>query len=205
MSSGSPDSSSWYDGLRRTLKKNDRSRESKYFQIATVDDSGRPSNRTVVYRGFLPTSDGQTEQDVVTFVTDRRSQKVQHFQNVPFAEIAWYFPVTREQYRMSGEVRVIMADDPSGFLSKARVMAWKNMSDPGRQQFFWPHPGNERSGNDEEPYNASQLPGKDDPVAPDFCLCCLYVDKVSILNLKLNERVDHWKDLQGWHTLRVNP
>lgn len=131
----------WYKRLRESLKSNAKSRDSRYFQVATVDERGRPTNRTVVYRGFLPTPDGRVDENVLTFVTDRRSEKVRHLDRAPFAEVAWYFPVTREQYRISGRVQVVTEQTKDAMLEKARQMAWSNMSDPGRQQFLWPTPG----------------------------------------------------------------
>lgn len=207
-------SSPWYDRLKQSLKKNEKARESRYFQIATVDGSGKPCNRTVVYRGFLPQGGG-VDPTVLTFVTDRRSDKVKHLARQPHAEIAWYFPITREQYRITGIVRVVQADDlEDPALAKARVMAWKQMSDPGRQQFLWPHPGIERLGLDEEQYKTKQYPGKDSPVSPEFCLCCVHAQQVDHLNLKGNERLHDTRNDDShsnsnnemtWKTIRVNP
>lgn len=210
---------SWYEDLRLSLKKNDKVRESRYFQIASVDAEGMPSNRTVVYRGFLPQG-GQVNQSIVTFVTDRRSNKVSHCEKFPFVEIAWYFPVTREQYRLKGIMQVVSLDDGDAELLKAREMAWKNMSDPGRQQFLWPSPGDVRTGSDEDQFKQQDLPGKDAPVAPEFCLCCVHIVQVDHLSLKNNERVQHISECNGmkvseifdrrhsgarWQTQRVNP
>ena len=210
---------SWYEDLKLSLKKNDKVRESRYFQIASVDADGMPSNRTVVYRGFLPQG-GQVNQSIVTFVTDRRSNKVSHCANFPFVEIAWYFPVTREQYRLKGIMQVVSLDDGDAALLKAREMAWRNMSDPGRQQFLWPNPGHVRTGNDEDQFNKQDLPGKDAPVAPEFCLCCVHIVRVDHLSLKNNERVEHISEYNGmraadildsrhssarWQTRRINP
>lgn len=197
--------SPWYDQLKESLKRNDKARESRYFQIATVDESGRPCNRTVVYRGFLQRGGG-VDQNTLTFVTDRRSSKVAHLAREPHAEIAWYFPVTREQYRISGTVQVVQDGDAD--MARAREIAWKNMSDPGRQQFLWPHPGLERSGADEEQYTTKKYPGKDSPVAPDFCLCCVHALRVDHLSLKSNERFEYSRtDISehAWSSARVNP
>lgn len=186
----SPSSVSWYIDLKQSLKKNEKTRESRYFQLATVDSSDRPCNRTVVYRGFLPQG-GAVNDSIITFVTDRRSDKVEQAAHCPFVEIAWYFPVTREQYRLKGVVQVVGEEsDPD--LVKARETSWKNMSDPGRQQFLWPTPGVPRTAEqDESEYNAKDHPQKDAPVAPNFCLCCVYVVHVDHLNLKTNERRVH--------------
>ena len=204
-SESSSTSPCWYAQLKESLKRNDKARESRYFQIATVDESGWPCNRTVVYRGFLQNGGG-VDQNILTFVTDRRSTKVGHLAREPHAEIAWYFPVTREQYRVRGIVKVVEQGDEE--MGRAREIAWKNMSDPGRQQFLWPHPGLERSGMDEEQYRTKEYPGKDSPVAPDFCLCCVHVLRVDHLSLKTNERFEYSRDAtqySSWTTARVNP
>ncbi|WPT16536.1 Pyridoxine/pyridoxamine 5'-phosphate oxidase 2 [Picochlorum sp. SENEW3] len=182
-------SASWYTDLKISLKKNEKSRESRYFQLATVDSSGKPCNRTVVYRGFFPQG-GAVNDSIITFVTDRRSDKVEQVAHCPFVEIAWYFPATREQYRLKGVIQVVGEEsDPD--LVKAREISWKNMSDPGRQQFLWPTPGVPRTGQDESQYDTKDHPQKDAPVAPHFCLCCVYVTHVDHLNLKTNERRVH--------------
>ena len=43
--------------------------------------------------------------------------------------------------------------------AQARLVAWKNMSDPGRQQFGWPQPGLDRGADDSlfQPQASMQL------------------------------------------------
>lgn len=55
----------WEGQVLQALEANKELRHSTYYQIATVSPSGRPSNRTVVFRGFLPGSK-------LSFVTDHR-------------------------------------------------------------------------------------------------------------------------------------
>lgn len=57
------------------------------------------------HRGFL------ADSDVLTFVTDRRSRKVAEVAANPAAEVCWYFPTSREQYRIAGELKVVTAED----------------------------------------------------------------------------------------------
>jgi pyridoxamine 5'-phosphate oxidase len=177
-------SSPWKILLQQSLRRNERLRNSKYFQIATVRPDGKPANRSVVYRGFL------WDTDHITFVTDRRSNKTTDLDANPWAEIAWYFPETREQYRILGKVTVITKDTPAEEkLGRARTGAWRAMSDPGRQQFTWPSPGVPRAtGEEDEAAFATAPPSKDDPVADPFCLCFIEVEEVDLLNLKSNER-----------------
>ncbi len=70
-------------------------------QMATVRANGRPANRTLVFRGFLHDSPR------LTFVTDERSAKVGDLERLPWAEICWYFPVTHEQFRITGPTTLV--------------------------------------------------------------------------------------------------
>jgi len=43
----------------------------------------------------------------VTVVTDLRSEKVAQIRANPAAEFAWYFPDSREQFRIAGDLVVV--------------------------------------------------------------------------------------------------
>lgn len=86
-------------------------------------------------RGFLEGCDD------LTFVTDRRSSKVAEAAANPAAEVAWYFPNSREQYRIAGRLTIVDEGFSDARLLRARQAAWSRMSAAGRQQFVWPHPG----------------------------------------------------------------
>jgi hypothetical protein len=49
----------------------------------------------------------------------------------PAAEVAWYLPITREQYRISGRLDIVQAGRDDAQLSAARAKAWSSMSDAG--------------------------------------------------------------------------
>ena len=144
-----------------------------------------------------------------------RSKKVEDLAHCPWAEVAWYFPETREQYRILGKITVISKDTPGDEkLGRARTGAWKNISDPGRQQFTWPSPGLPRAtGEEDAAAFAVAPPSKDDPVADAFCLCFIDVEEVDLLNLKTNERRSFSKsgaegereDGSCWVETMVNP
>lgn len=139
----------------------------------------------------------------------------------PWAHVAWYFPETREQYRILGKVTVVTKSTADEKLARARVSAWKCMSDPGRQQFTWPTPGlprglplgpgtEEEGGGEKQEFSAA-APSKDDPVADPFCLCCIHVEEVDHLDLKKNERWRYVAVTSGgegdisWIEENVNP
>jgi len=139
---------------------------------------------------------------------------VDELQFSKWAEVTWYFPKTREQYRFHGQVSVVSKDQSQHDLAerdklqRARVSAWKNMSDPGRQQFLWPHPLEPRAaGGEDAGLFQPPAPTKDDPVADTFCLCYITVSNVDHLCLKTNERwvYSRTDDSQEWQSSYVNP
>lgn len=125
----------WRPVLARALHRNRARPYCRYLQLATINANGKPSNRTVVFRGFVDTD--------LQMVTDGRSEKVQQIQAYPWAEVCWYFTVTREQFRIAGKLTLISPeDDILDKDSKAiRLNAWCLLSAKARQQFYWPHPG----------------------------------------------------------------
>ena len=58
----------WKSTLNKALDANKHLKYSTFFQLATVRPDGKPSNRTVVFRGFL---DDSTK---ITFTTDTRCE-----------------------------------------------------------------------------------------------------------------------------------
>src|SRR5262249_54856717 len=66
-----------------------------FAALATADRAGRPGNRFVVTRRIEP--DGP-----VWIVTDGRSEKVEHLAHQPAAELAFWLPILRVQFRVMG-------------------------------------------------------------------------------------------------------
>ncbi|KAJ1549815.1 hypothetical protein HK405_002211, partial [Cladochytrium tenue] len=89
-----------------------------FLQLATVRPDGTPSNRTIVFRGFwdpAPTT-GPRFDSLLEFVTDARSQKCGDIATTDggiLAEACWYFPATREQFRLSGRLYIVTAPTPA--------------------------------------------------------------------------------------------
>ncbi|MEL6331528.1 MAG: pyridoxamine 5'-phosphate oxidase, partial [Cyanobacteria bacterium J06626_26] len=59
----------WRPALARALHRNRARAYCRYLQLATINAGGKPSNRTVVFRGFVG--------EALQMVTDGRSEKVQ--------------------------------------------------------------------------------------------------------------------------------
>ena len=163
----------WRSALSRALHRNRSLVYARYAQLATVQ-TNRPANRTVVFRGFLEDS------NTLKFVTDRRSQKVGEIADNPWGALCWYFPKTREQFRISGKLMVVTTTEEDSDLLHLREMAWLALSEGARSQFAWPHPGQPKS----ESEKVSQ-----ESIAPttpleDFCLLLLPPQEVDHLELK---------------------
>ena len=92
----------WRERIVGSIAKSRKIRGGNYVQLASVDESGLPRVRTVVFRGFAP--DG-----CLKIITDARSQKVQQSKHV---EVCWWFSQSSEQYRFAGELAYVGADYP---------------------------------------------------------------------------------------------
>ena len=113
----------WRSPLARALHRNRSLAFARYLQLATVRDTGRPANRTVVFRGFLD------DTNQLKFITDSRSQKAEEISLYPWGEICWYFPKTREQFRIAGKLILVRADYPEACrLCSSRRTAWQGLS-----------------------------------------------------------------------------
>ena len=187
----------WRSPLARALHRNRSRAYSRYPQLATVRPNGRPANRTVVFRNFIP------ETNCLTFVTDSRSEKVQHLTENPAAELCWYFTQTREQFRLSGDIQIITEVATDAVCCQIRQQAWEAMSDKARQQFAWPHPGKPRASAG---FEVADL----NPQAPLDTFLVLVFDPDIVDHLELKgepqNRYHYRRQLDGsWEVLSVNP
>lgn len=164
----------WRQPLAHALHRNRSLPYARYLQLATVRSDGTPANRTIVFRGFLE----QTNQ--LKFVTDRRSDKTAQIWQQPQAEACWYFPKTREQFRLSGRLTLVDEGYADETLLQARSQQWQELSDGARSQFTWPHPGKPKG--DASAFTLPP-PNPAHPL-PDFCLLLLHPTQVDHLELR---------------------
>ncbi|WP_392531040.1 Npun_F5749 family FMN-dependent PPOX-type flavoprotein [Nostoc sp. C117] len=189
----------WRGAIAHALHRNRSLVYARYLQLATVQANGRPANRTLVFRGFLE------ETNQLKFITDSRSAKADQIQQQPWAEVSWYFPNTREQFRITGCLTLVGNDDFHQHLQPARISIWQELSDAARLQFAWPHPGKSRV-KEPEAFN---------PVAPDSLepmpnFCLLLLDPVQVDHLELrgepqNRRFYRRDENQEWFSEEINP
>ncbi|PMB46949.1 pyridoxamine 5'-phosphate oxidase [Fischerella thermalis CCMEE 5330] len=191
----------WRNAIARALHRNRSLVYARYLQLATVRSNGRPANRTVVFRGFLE------DTNKLKFITDDRSEKVDQIQQQPWAEVCWYFPSTREQFRISGCLTLVGWDNFDPVLQQSRTTTWQELSDAARIQFAWPHPGKPRRMEEQKTFILPQP----DPMQPlaNFCLLLLNPVKVDHLELRgkpQNRWLYCYDDQQKeWFIQAINP
>jgi PPOX class probable FMN-dependent enzyme len=166
-------SAPWRSGLARALHLNRSLVYARYVQLATVTADGQPANRTVVFRGFL-------EPNQLKFIADSRSRKIPQLTVQPWAEVCWYFPKSREQFRLLGMLKTIQANHLDPALVQARQTQWQDLSDAARLQFAWPDPEQPRA--DASAFSPA-APDAAQPL-PNFCLLLLQPIQVDHLELR---------------------
>lgn len=189
---------SWRSLLARAIYKNRSLAYSRYFQLATVREDGYPANRTVVFRGFLEDS------NQLKIITDSRTQKAEQITKQSWGEICWYFPTTREQFRLSGQLTLVGVSHPDLGLQEARQTTWQELSDSARIQFAWPHPGEVREDD------ADFSPPPPDPVKPLANFCLLLLEPVQVDHLELrgdpqNRSLYQQNASHEWLKQAINP
>ena len=187
----------WRSPLARALDQNRQVAYFRYLQLATVRPDGRPANRTVVFRGFLENT------DQMQLVIDARTQKPQQIEHQPWGEACWYFPDSREQFRLTGLLTLVGVNHPDPALKQARQTSWQQLSNPARLQFAWPQPGEPRADA-----AAFQSPPPDavEPL-PHFCLLLLEPMEVDRLELRgePQNRTLYCRDNVQWSIQSINP
>lgn len=182
----------WRSPLARSLHLHRGDPSARYLQLATVTPLGLPANRTIVFRSFYQ------DTNTLQFITDIRSQKIVHLRHQPHGEICWYFPKTREQFRILGTLELLDYHHPE---QKVRRQMWQTISDSARQQFTWAEPRSNRG--------LSFPESTPDPVLPpdNFCLLWLHPYQIDRLNLKGNPQNRWLYALKGeaWHSIEVYP
>lgn len=189
----------WRSRLASALHRNRAKRHSRYFQLATISPEGLPKNRTVVFRGFLEST------NIIQIITDSRSEKAVQIAHQPWGEICWYFTKTREQFRISGNLLLIDANCRKSQLITARKIAWQQISDNARLQFIWPNPTESRT--DDLSLFSPEVPSAQEPVT-NFCLLLLTPKKVDHLELRGEPQNRCLYELQpdgDWIIQPVNP
>jgi pyridoxamine 5'-phosphate oxidase len=160
--------------------------------LATVDAHCRPRARSVIVRNI--TDDGN-----LWIASDARSEKNQHLRTTPDAELVFWLPTTRQQFRLLCEAQVIGKDtaDPR------RQQAWINLTDATRALFVWPTPGKPRSDCDVDFVRAVSALA---PIPDSFELLVLEPDELDHLQLNPHpHRRTRYRLENAWQPEELNP
>ena len=183
----------WFDAIKQSIRKNKRAKENRYFQLATLSQDGSPSNRTVVFRGFV---DGSNS---IKAITDTRSSKFTEIESNALCEVCWYFGITREQFRIKAAAAIDHAEN-----SQERLKVWSELSASAKEQFFWAAPGAPlRSLVDDQCISSQAV---EEPPS-SFALLVLSPISVDHLTLKGSPQTRWYskKSEDGWSANAVNP
>jgi pyridoxamine 5'-phosphate oxidase len=82
------------------------------FQLATVDDAGKPCVRSLIHRNFLVPPSRPSFPVLVTS-TDIRTPKVHQIAHADTVELAWWINATLDQFRISGHARIFASPQSS--------------------------------------------------------------------------------------------
>jgi pyridoxamine 5'-phosphate oxidase len=160
--------------------------------LATVDENHRPRARTIIVRRI-------TDSGLIVFVSDARSRKNAQLRQTPAAELVFYLPTLRQQFRVFGWTAVQDARTGPSLLNEM----WLSLTDPARALFASPHPG------EAIPESGATIPQSLPAAAPipeNFEVITLRPEEVE--RLELNYTPHHrtrWREATNWSPESINP
>lgn len=183
----------WQSQLASLLADHAHLPHSTFVPAASVRRDGRPANRVLSFRFFLP--DGQ-----LVFTTDARSEKTAELHANPWVELCWYFTEKRVQMRLLGTA-VIGTGQGTAMLEQARQRSWRERSEQSRQSFSWPAPGQARGAD-----VLFSLPCPETP-PENFVLLVFVPERVDTLDLSSqpHRRELHVLEDGKWTATSINP
>ena len=183
----------WFDILSGQLDRHAHLPFSRFTQVATVREDGRPANRTLTFRFFL--DDGR-----LVFTADTRTDKITQLAANPWAEACWYFTESRMQVRVLGRMQ-LAANAADEELQRARMRTWQERSDESRQSFTWPDAGKPLADKGSFSKAMPELPPE------NFALLILAPERADILDLASSphSRILHVQEDGAWCSTPINP
>ncbi len=189
---------SWRKAIENALYANQSIANSRFFQLASIDLHGAPNVRTVVFRGF------DEQSDDLFFHTDKRSDKIAQLTQNPNVAVCWYFPLSREQFRLKAKA-ALLSEEQCEYHS-LRQQHWFALSDKAKVAYFQPRPGIAIA---ELPYNSSIDTSQYDfsQVPENFILVKIAIRHVDYLNLSSTAhiRIIYHQQNDCWQSESIVP
>jgi len=180
----------WLDELRKSIAEEFDDRPA-IMTLATVDRSGAPHARGIICRRI--DDDGR-----IYMGADARTEKNNELRGDRRAEVAFWMPKLRRQFRLTGETRIVAFPEDETL----RKSIWREMSDQTRSLYFWPTPGI-AAGTDDA---FAQAVSADVAPPRHFEVVILEpkrVDRLSLDSHPYRRRV--WRSDAKWSGVDVNP
>ena len=179
--------SSWLPEFEAALA-DEYDHKPRIAALATLD-GGSPRVRNVVCRRV--DADG-----TVWVASDARSGKNAQLRGCPEAEVAFWLPRRRDQWRLAGTASILPAE--------RALDLWRSMSESARALFDWPPPGAPR---DPDP-DADAFPTTPRPGPPPANFEAIGLSPLVVEHLDLNphpHRRRRWEAADGWVERTLNP
>jgi pyridoxamine 5'-phosphate oxidase len=160
--------------------------------LATVDRDNVPHARSVVVRAI-------EDAGVLHITSDARSGKNAHLRHAPSAELVFWLPARREQFRLAGRVTINSHTTDAPLATRL----WESLPDASRALFHWPAPGQplKVTGIDFPPTIAATT-----PVPESFEILTLHPDRVDHLQLAPTpHRRARYRAQNAWGIEPINP
>jgi pyridoxamine 5'-phosphate oxidase len=178
----------WLEPLHEALEAEFHAR-NRIASLATADGQGNPHVRCIICRYFGP--DGS-----IGFATDSRSEKMEQVRAKPRAELLFWLPSWREQFRIAGELRLLDEADP------IRRRIWQELSAKSRALFLWPQPGLPR----EAGVVFAESTPTSGPIPASFAALVMSPEVVERLELSDHpHRRRRWRKANSWTAEEINP
>jgi len=160
--------------------------------LATVDENQRPRARSIVVREI-------DDAGLLHAVTDGRSDKTTQLRQTPFAELVFWLPTQRQQFRIAGRISVTTLVDNAPVVQRL----WQSLTDASRALFYWPNPGHPLK------TTAVDFPPAvpvTTPVPESFQILTLHPDHVDHLHLSpMPHRRTRYREQSAWQPEPINP
>lgn len=182
----------WLDLLTRSLA-------AEYGQrphiCALATRAGHPRSvavRSIVCRAIR-------SDTTLLFASDARSEKNAALRDNPAAEVLFWMPTLKRQFRLAGIIRLLT----HAHSFETRDEVWRSMSDESRATFLWPSPGEPR--NPDPGAFARSVPA-DAPVPANFEVLILHPRVVESVDLCTHPHTRwQWIADESWARADLNP
>lgn len=181
----------WRPLLRAARRREGRSPQARWLQLASVAADGTPRVRTLVFRGWAGPA-------CLDLLTDGRSAKASELRAQPAVELCWLLPRARCQFRLRGTLQALPGEQQRA----ARERHWQALTPEGRALWGWPPPGEPLQAS--APFPAALPP--ETPIPDAFTLLRIVLAQVELLDLGGQpHRRRRWRAASGWCEEPLNP